>query len=81
MAPLFNIRYNFAMLPDLDLEDILCLKKPHPCGGITWKVTRLGADIGLECTTCKRRVLLTRRELKNRLKKNLGKGADVQNPR
>jgi hypothetical protein len=30
----------------------------------------------LECTTCKHRVMLTRREVKNRLKKNLGKGAD-----
>ena len=69
------------MLPELDLDDILRLKKPHPCGGTTWKVTRLGADIGLECTTCKHRVLLTRREVKNRLKKNLGKGADDQNPR
>ncbi len=61
------------MLPDLDMNDILQLKKAHPCGGYTWKVVRLGADIGLECLTCKHRVLLTRRELKNRLKKNLGK--------
>ena len=64
------------MLPDLDLNDVLRLKKPHPCGGTTWKVVRLGADIGLECLTCGRRVMLTRRELKNRLKKNLGKNID-----
>jgi hypothetical protein len=68
--------YNPAMLPDLELDDILRLKKPHPCGGYTWKVTRLGADIGLECMTCGRRVILTRREVRNRLKKNLGKAAD-----
>jgi hypothetical protein len=61
------------MLPDLELNDVLKLKKPHPCGGYIWKVVRLGADIGLECQTCNRRVMLTRRELKNRLKKNLGK--------
>ncbi len=61
------------MLPGLDLNDVLQLKKPHACGGYTWKVVRLGADIGLECLTCNHRVLLTRRELKNRLKKNLGK--------
>jgi hypothetical protein len=61
------------MLPDLELNDILRLKKPHPCGGYEWKVFRLGADIGLECLTCQRRVLLTRREVRNRLKKKLTK--------
>jgi hypothetical protein len=59
------------MLPDLELNHILRLKKPHPCGGYEWKVIRLGADIGLECQTCQRHVMLSRRELKNRLKKNL----------
>jgi len=64
------------MLPDLELKDILRLKKPHPCGGYEWKVIRLGADIGLECLTCQRRVMLTRREVRNRLKKNLSKEND-----
>jgi len=64
------------MLPDLELNDILRLKKPHPCGGYEWKVVRLGADIGLECLNCGRRVLLTRREVRNRLKKNLKKEYD-----
>jgi len=59
------------MLPDLELNDILRLKKPHPCGGYEWKVVRLGADIGLECQTCQRHILLSRREVRNRLKKNL----------
>jgi len=66
------------MLPDLQVDDILRLKKPHPCGGYTWKVTRLGADIRLECITCGRRVILSRREVRNRLKKNLGRGMDAQ---
>lgn len=59
------------MLPDLELNDILRLKKPHPCGGHEWKVVRLGADIGLECQTCQRHILLSRREVRNRLKKNM----------
>jgi len=59
------------MLPDLELNDILKLKKSHPCGGYEWKVIRLGADIGLECQTCQRHILLSRREVRNRLKKNL----------
>jgi hypothetical protein len=56
------------MLPDLKLGDLVRLRKPHPCGGYEWKVIRLGADIGLECRICGRRVLLTRRELARRLK-------------
>ena len=56
------------MLPDLQLNDHLRLRKPHPCGSYEWTVTRLGADIGLECKGCGRRVLLTGRELARRLK-------------
>jgi hypothetical protein len=61
------------MLPDLQLNDHLRLRKPHPCGSYEWKVTRLGADIGLECKGCGRRVMLTRRELSRRLKAILPK--------
>lgn len=69
----YNMGYNPNMLPDLQLNDIIRLRKAHPCGGTTWKITRLGADIGLECLKCGRRVLLTRRELKNRMKQILNK--------
>ena len=54
------------MLPDLQINNIIRMRKPHPCGGYEWKVTRLGADIGLECLTCGHRVMLTRRELARR---------------
>ena len=56
------------MLPDLQIKDIVRMRKPHPCGGYECKVTRLGADIGLECLTCGHRVMLTRRELARRAK-------------
>ncbi|HBX68395.1 MAG TPA: DUF951 domain-containing protein [Chloroflexi bacterium] len=56
------------MLPELHLDDVLRLRKQHPCGSYEWKVTRLGADIGLECQTCQRRVLLPRRKLARMLK-------------
>ncbi|HAD05939.1 MAG TPA: DUF951 domain-containing protein, partial [Anaerolineaceae bacterium] len=63
------------MLSDLQLNDVVRLRKPHPCGGYEWKVVRLGADIGLECCTCQRRVLLTRRELSRRLQRILSRGS------
>jgi hypothetical protein len=48
--------------------DVVRLKKPHPCGGVDWSVVRLGADIGVKCVTCGRRVLLPRRDLERRMK-------------
>jgi hypothetical protein len=56
------------MLPDLELGDVVKMRKPHPCGGYLWKVVRLGADIGLVCQKCEHRVMLTRRDLAHRLK-------------
>jgi hypothetical protein len=56
------------MLPEIQLNDVLRLRKPHPCGSYKWKVVRLGADIGLECLGCGRRTMLTRRKLARRLK-------------
>jgi len=56
------------MLPELRLNDLVRLRKAHPCGSYEWRIIRLGADIGLECLGCNRRILLTRRELSRRMK-------------
>jgi hypothetical protein len=56
------------VLPELRLNDRLTLRKPHPCGSYEWIIVRLGADIGLVCCQCGRKVLLSRRELNKRIK-------------
>jgi hypothetical protein len=56
------------MLPELEMGDVLRLRKPHPCGSTDWVVVRLGADIGLKCLGCGRRILLPRRDVARRLK-------------
>ena len=33
----------------LALGDVVRLPRPHPRAGDTWRVDRLGADIGLRC--------------------------------
>ena len=53
---------------DLALNDQVRLRKPHPCGSYEWRVVRLGADIGLKCLGCGRRVLLPRSEVEKRIK-------------
>ena len=42
----------------LNLDDVVELRKPHACGGATWRVMRLGTDIGMRCETCQRRAQL-----------------------
>jgi hypothetical protein len=55
-------------LTELHMGDTVKLKKAHPCGSFQWEVVRLGADVGLVCNGCKRRVTLTRSELTRRIK-------------
>jgi hypothetical protein len=64
------------MLPDLKMDEVVRLRKPHPCGSSDWRVVRLGADIGLKCSGCGRRILLPRRELARRMKKRLSENTD-----
>lgn len=59
------------------MGDIVRLRKPHPCGSHDWEVVRLGADIGLRCQGCQRRVLLPRRTVERRLKNFVSRGPDA----
>ncbi|MBN1855968.1 MAG: DUF951 domain-containing protein [Dehalococcoidia bacterium] len=56
------------MEPEVQAGDTVTLRKPHPCGGKAWLVTRTGADIGLRCLQCGHVVLLPRHEFRTRVK-------------
>ena len=56
------------MVMEFELGDLIGLKKVHPCGGFCWKVIRVGADIGLMCEDCKRKILMPRSSLYKRIK-------------
>jgi hypothetical protein len=58
----------------LYLGDLVRLRRRHPCGGDTWLVDRLGADIGLRCQTCDRHVLIERRTIERRLVEFVSRG-------
>jgi hypothetical protein len=60
---------------DLRLGDQVRLRKPHPCGSYVWRVYRLGADVGLRCLGCGRRVMLSRAEIEKRVKAIVSRGA------
>ncbi len=62
------------MVMDIRLGDVVRLKKRHPCGGYEWQVIRLGADIGISCLQCQRRVLLERSVFERRVKAFVSRG-------
>jgi len=53
--------------------DTVRLRKAHPCGSYEWEVVRVGADIGLKCLKCQRKVLLARNVLGRRVKEFVSK--------
>jgi hypothetical protein len=59
---------------ELRFGDVVRLRRRHPCGGDTWRVDRLGADIGLRCATCSRHVLIERAVLERRIAAFLERG-------
>ena len=61
-------------MQDIALGDHVQMRKKHPCGSDEWVIYRLGADIGLRCTGCDRRVLLARRAFVKDLKRVLTRG-------
>ncbi len=51
------------------LNDVVEMKKPHPCGENKWKIIRMGADIRIKCQGCGHSVMLPRREFRKKIKK------------
>jgi hypothetical protein len=51
------------------IGSIVEMKKQHPCGYNNWKIIRLGIDVKIECTNCKRNIMLSRIEFEKKLKK------------
>lgn len=49
------------------LNDIVRMRKKHPCGGERWQITRIGADIKIKCLRCGRMVMLPRGEFEKSL--------------
>ena len=46
---------------DVQVNDILVMKKEHPCGAKQWLVLRSGMDFRLRCTKCSHQVMVPRK--------------------
>lgn len=54
---------------DYKLNDIVIMKKQHPCGTNKWQIIRIGADIKIKCLYCNRTIMLPRVEFNKKIKK------------
>ncbi|MBE6739763.1 MAG: DUF951 domain-containing protein [Ruminococcaceae bacterium] len=54
---------------DVRVNDILEMKKKHPCGNNKFLVLRIGMDFRIKCTSCQREVMLPRATCEKNIKK------------
>jgi hypothetical protein len=58
---------------DIQVGDVLTMKKQHPCGETRWEVLRIGADFRLRCLGCGREVMGPRAKFEKNVKSVLRK--------
>ncbi len=61
----------------INVGDVVQMRKVHPCGGDTWRIVRIGADIGIRCLRCDRKVLLPRSDCERRIKRFVSRAGDA----
>ncbi len=54
---------------DVNIGDVLKMKKGHPCGNDEFLVLRIGMDFKIKCTKCDREVMLPRQKVEKNIKK------------
>ena len=58
-------------MKDINIGDLVQMKKTHPCGSDKWEIIRVGADVKIKCKSCKRIIMLPRAEFDKKVKKIL----------
>jgi len=56
---------------DIQVGDVLVMKKAHPCGSNEWEVLRKGADFKLKCKGCGHEVFGPRSKFEKNVKQVL----------
>lgn len=54
---------------DINVGDIVKLKKPHPCGSHEWEILRTGIDFRMRCLGCNHEVMVPRKKVEKNIKK------------
>lgn len=53
---------------DIQVGNIVKLKKKHPCGSFEWEVLRIGADFKLKCVGCGHLIMVPRKMVEKNLR-------------
>jgi len=53
---------------DIQVGNIVKLKKQHPCGSHEWEVLRIGADFRIKCLGCEHQIMIPRKTLEKSVK-------------
>ena len=53
---------------DIQVGDIVKLKKQHPCGAKEWEVLRIGADFRLKCKGCGHQIMIARKQVEKNIR-------------
>lgn len=53
---------------DIQLGDILIMRKSHPCGSSEFDVLRTGADIKIKCRGCGHEIMVPRVKIEKNVK-------------
>lgn len=53
---------------DIQVGDIIKMKKQHPCGSKEWEVLRIGADFRLKCMGCSHQIMIARKLVEKNIK-------------
>lgn len=56
---------------NLEVGQIIQLKKKHPCGSFEWEILRVGADFRLKCKGCGHQIMIPRVTVEKNIKKVL----------
>ena len=56
---------------DVQIGDVLTMKKNHPCGCATFLILRAGADVRARCTNCGRELMMGRVKFEKAVKRIL----------
>ena len=56
----------------VQVGDRVEMKKPHPCGGKTFEILRVGMDFKIRCLNCGREVMAPRKKIEKNIRKIIG---------
>lgn len=65
-----NIFFGSAFM-NVQVGDRVEMKKPHPCGGKSFEILRVGMDFKIKCESCGREVMVPRNKIEKNIKKIL----------